>query len=278
MADAPDLSLFKSNDEYMGFAVELMNRALYLLHLGVSLAPTERATDKGYTRNRAIVAGHMVRIAKLYEGFLDHVARRELELAAIFSRLIFETAGRMEYLMQARSSTFRSFILTSYRPEKEILSDLEAKREKRPLIQIEKRIMRKIKSRLRKDRITIKSLMETSNWNLDGKHFRRILEHLGLGHTYPYAFGSSSHFIHGDWYEISLYHLQRSGRYYMPKLAYDDPDPRLVCPTTCYCLDRLLRYIEWSRGDPDKKVSAVVSKLRELSATLDAAHEQMLST
>lgn len=278
IAHVPDPWLFKSNDEYMSYAVELMNRAHYLLSLGVSLAPTEQSVAKGYTRNRAIVAGHMVRIVKLYEGLLSFVAGRKLELAAIFTRLVFETAFKMEYLMQAKKSTFRSFILTSYKSEKEILSDLDAKRKKRPLIPIEKRMMKKIKSRLRKDRISIESLMKTRNWNLDGKHFRRILEDLGLGHTYPYSFGSSSHPIHGDWYDISLYHLQRSGRYYMPKLAYDDPDPRLVCPITIFCLDRLLHYIEWSRGDPNNQVSPVISKLRQLTATLDAAHEQMLGT
>lgn len=169
--EAPDPSSFQSNDDFMGFTVELMNRALYLLRVGVSLAPSQEAAERGYSKHRAIVVGHMVRITKLYEGLLIHVSRRQLELAAIFTRLIFEAAVRLEYLIKSKNknASFSSFILTSYKPEKEVLEDLKAKAASRPLIQIEKRIRRKIKSRLKKDGIPINKLMTNRKWKLDGK-------------------------------------------------------------------------------------------------------------
>ena len=60
---------FDTNTEFMKFAVEIMNRCLYLLKTGASSAPDAETANKGYTKNKAIIVGHMVRITKLYEGF-----------------------------------------------------------------------------------------------------------------------------------------------------------------------------------------------------------------
>ncbi len=276
--NAPDPSMFRSNNDFMEFAVELMNRCLYLLRVGVSLAPTEETAERGYSKQRAIIMGHMIRIAKLYEGVLIHTSKCQLELAAIFIRLIFETAMRMEYMIKSKSKrkTIRSFILASYRPEREMLADLNSIASSRPLIQIEKRIKRKIEARLRKDGISTTELMSNKIWNVDGKDFRRILDTLGIGAGYSYMFGNGSHFVHGDWYEISQHHIKREGQYYTPELSYDDPDPRLACSLTTLCLDALLIYLKWSKSDPHRIVSPVVSRLIELNGAVDTAHENML--
>jgi len=89
--DAPTPGSFQRNDDFMGLTVELMNRALYLLRIGASLAPNERVANIGFSKQKAIVVGHLVRLAKLYEGLLIHITKRQAELAAIFARLIFET-------------------------------------------------------------------------------------------------------------------------------------------------------------------------------------------
>jgi len=276
--DAPSPGSFQRNDDFMGFTLELMNYALYLLRVGASLAPNERVANIGFSKQKAIVVGHLVRLAKLYEGLLVHISKHQAELAAIFARLIFETAVRMEYLMKSNKKSFRSFVFISYRAEKEMLEDLSDKAKNRPLIKIEKRMMRKIKSRLKKDEISIGELMNNKNWKLDGKDFRSILKHLGRGLTYSYVFGSASHSIHGDWHEISLHHLEKDGRYYQPKLDYAAPDPRLACPLTQVCLEVLLAYLKWSKCDPDEMISPVVLKLLELNQAVDIAHENMLGT
>jgi len=125
--NAPSPTGFRNNDDFMSFIVELMNRVLCLLRVGVALAPDGKAANKGVFKQRAIIVGHLVRMTKLYEGMLIHITKRQLDLAAIFARLIFETAVRMEYLMKAKKPSFRSFILTSYKAEKEILADLRDK-------------------------------------------------------------------------------------------------------------------------------------------------------
>lgn len=279
IADAPNPATFRSNDDFMSFTVELMNRALYLLRVGVSLVPSAEIAERGYTKNRAITIGHLVRITKLYEGLLIHVSKRQLELAAIFTRLIFETAVRLEYFMVSKNkrASFRSFILTSYKPQKEVLEDLDQKVKVRPLIQIEKRLRRKIKARLTKDRISMNELMTNKNWQLDGKNFRRILNDIGQGGIYAYGFGTSSHFVHGDWYDISIHQIEQKGRYYHPDLEFDDPDPRLACSVTTICLGTLLKFLKWNRSDPDNYVSPIITKLMEVNRAIDAAHENSLT-
>ena len=169
---------YDTNTEFMKFAVEIMNRCLYLLKTGAASVPDAETASKGYPKNEAIIVGHMVRITKLYEGFLMHICSHQQELAHIFIRLIFETAIRMEYLITSKSQkeSLQSFILSSYRPEKEMLQDLENKAKQRQLIPIEKRMRSSIISWLRRDEINQEELFNNTIWNFDGKNFREIMK------------------------------------------------------------------------------------------------------
>ncbi len=68
----------------VSFSVEIMNRTLYLLRTGVALAPYG-TQDRGVTRNRAIITGHMVRLMKLYDCFLMHACNQDAPRFAISS-------------------------------------------------------------------------------------------------------------------------------------------------------------------------------------------------
>lgn len=181
------------------------------------------------------------------------------------------------YLIKAKPSSFRSFVLTSYKPQKYILEDLAEKAKKRPLIKIEKRIRRKIKSRLKQDRITIKALLANRNRDLDRKNFRQLLKELGKEGKYYYSFGSGSHFVHGDWTDIYLHHLEKTGQYYSPKLCFYTPDPRMACPITLVCLETLYCFIKWNKSDPDKYILTIIEKLGRLFRILDKTHENTMS-
>ena len=149
-----------------------MSMALYLLRIGLSLTPNEVASRRGVSRYRAIALGHMVRMTKLYEELQEKVARNRGEICAILGRLLLETATRLDYLMTARRSSYRHFVLIGYRSETEQFQDLRAKAKARPLLPIEKRMLNSIMTRLRRDGITIKELLANKQWDLDGKSFR----------------------------------------------------------------------------------------------------------
>ena len=270
--------VFKTNTAYMKFAVEIMNRCLYLLKLGVRASRDAETARRGYTKHRAIIVGHMVRLAKLYEGVLIHICSHHQELAHIFFRLIFETTIRMEYLITSKDKreSCQSFIFTSYRPEKDMLQDLKSKAKQQPPSPIEKRMRKSITSWLQGDKITQKRLFKNKNWNLDNKNFRDIMKVFDLDSMYSYLFGAASHQVHGDWLDIAYYHLQQDGRYYTPELSFTTPDPRSTCPITHTCLDSLLKYLKWNKSDPDNTIKSIVEKLIALNFALDEAHEDSL--
>ena len=81
---APDPSTFKNDDEFMNVLVDLMSRAIYVLRVGVSLKSSDEKAERGYTKHHAVIVGHMIRLTKLYDGFCQHVAKRQLEHAGIF--------------------------------------------------------------------------------------------------------------------------------------------------------------------------------------------------
>ena len=270
--------VFNTNTAYMKFAVEIMNRCLYLLKLGVRASPDVETARRGYTKHRAIIVGHMVRLSKLYEGVIIHICSNHQELAHIFFRLIFETTIRMEYLITSKTKkkSCQSFIFTSYRPEKDILQDLKSKAKQQLPSPIEKRMRKSISSRLRRDRITQKKLFKNKKWDVDGKNFRAIMGTFNLDSMYAYGFGSASHQVHGDWCDLQYYHLKKDGRYYTPELSFTTPDPRAACPITYACLDSLLKYLKWSKSDPNDIIKPIVEKLFALNRALDEAHEVSL--
>lgn len=275
--EAPPPEAFRDENEAMGFFMGAMKRTLYLLRVAAGLAPNEEVSTRGYVKRHAIIVGHMVRMAKLYDAFYMHVAKRELEIAGIFMRLICETDIRILYFLNAKSKAFRSYVLTSYRSERQMLIDLEKKSKERALIPIEKRILRAIKRDLKQDGISLNELRNNRNWKIDRRDVRGMLKALGREQEYSYTFGSTSRWVHGGWLELKYYHLQKNGRFYQPRLDYGDPDLRIVCPITFICLDTLIQFLRWSKGDPDGIVEEIARMMFDIVFRLDAHHEAGLA-
>ena len=275
--NAPNPNSFKNNNQFMQFLCDLMSQCLYMMKISCMLVPKIESSQNGMTRNKAIISGHMIRIYKLFEGILIHISNRQEELANIFYRSMFETYIRMLYLMNSKNDTFKNFILTSYKSDKEVFLDLNNKSKRRQLIKIEKRILTRIKTKLKRDNITQKVLLNNKNWKLDGKSFRKILGDVWDDSAYPYSFGAGSNMMHGNWLELTAYHLIKDGRYYHPKIDYDDPDPRLACSVTRIGLSAALDFIEWRKSDKEKNVSDIILDLFELNIETDEYHESILT-
>ena len=265
-----------TNDDYMTLAMELMNHTQRLLRVGVFLSEEGSFVRKGFTRRRAIVLGHFVRIQKLYDALRHHTANRQRDICSIFHRLIVETASKLEYLTLAKQSSFRGFILASYKPEKEMLDDLRGKAKKRPLTAIEKRMLGSVRANLREDRISTTELLGNRRWDIDGKNFRQILAELGRDSRYAYGFGVGSHFIHGDWFDLKWHHLKKVNGRYRAWLEGPVPDARGVCPVTNICLVSLANFVRWNRLDTDRSVVTVIQNVLNVAGGLDESHELSL--
>ena len=198
----------------------------------------------------------------------------------LFFRMILECSVRIEYILSLRDKKtyLRNFVLASYKPERELLQDLQKKETERPLIPIERRMLKSINTWMNRDQITQEELLNNNRWSLDGVDFRTLMARMEYNkYAYAYSFGiSSHHFIHGDWYDICKHHLKRDGEFYLPRLEFSEPDPRVPCALTTVCLRTLLIFLEWSETDPAETVATVVEQLRELNRAVDEAHERLL--
>ncbi|MBN4054724.1 hypothetical protein JYT87_03355 [Nitrospira defluvii] len=172
---------------------------------------------------------------------------------------------KIEYLLSAKRSTFSNYVFTSYRSEKETLQNLADIKIQRPLKNIEKIIIKKIKNRLRKDKISLKRLFSNRNWKLDGKSFKQLLKSLNKENDYPFVFGQGSSFIHGSWYEMSIYNIEKRGRYYVPNLDFGLTTPRFAIPITIAVLQTTSDFIKWNESDPDNYFRSAVHGLIDKS-------------
>lgn len=281
IAHCPDPRKFYDNNDFMNIYTQIMNFTLYLIRVSIALSKDEESNARGLTKNNAIIYGLIVRIAKLYDGFTKHIADHELELALIFSRLIFETEVKIDYLLNSKNKrkSLQSYIVGSYKPEKEILLDLNNKSKIRELCPLEKRIKMKIVNRLKHDGLTQKKILNYSRWDIDGKNFKQLLKDLDRESQYSYLFGSLSHHVHGDWYEIDLYHIKKVNGRYFPNLTYSISDPRLVGPISMLVLDRLVIFVKFTKNDSKTKkfMIDIITSLLALLCTYEELHEEFLS-
>ena len=279
LENAPMPSSFESKDALMTFFVEeVMSRTLYVLRVGVSLAPNETVAKRGYTKHRAVIVGHLVRLTKLYDAFCLHVAKNEFEIAGIFNRLIFETELRISYFLASKqkSRALRSYIFTSFRSERDSLIDLTEKKKRRTLIPIERRMIRSMMRDLREDGITFKKLRKNKAWKVDGKDTRAMLKSLGREWEYSYGFGGASRWIHGGWLELKRFHLRKKRGFYEPRLEYGMPDLRVAAPTTILVLEVLLKFLKWNKSDPKSLLTPIVTGINKLALEVDMDHENRL--
>lgn len=265
---------FKTKSESMRFVAEVMNRCLYLLRIGAASASNEETAKTGYTKSKAVIVGHMVQLAKLYEGALIHICGPQPELTRIFFRPILEIAISIRHLIESSGHLGSSVSLASYPSEQEIFRVLKNKAKERALTPIEHRINELILSQLGKDGIFQEELAYNDQENIQEKNLPKFCEDSSYSDSlYIYLFQKETDWIHRGWRDLRSYHLIQTGDYYVPDLRFDEPQPRLGCQLTQVCLETLTIYLRWNQSDPDNELTSIIRKLLKLNAALDEAHE-----
>lgn len=265
----------KTNNDFMRLAVGVSNHVRLLMVIASGMVPQE--AFKGYDKENAVIVGHFVRLYKLYDSASFHVSKNHGEIAAIFTRLFFETNVRMAYLIKNGSASIQNFIFISYKSDKEILNDLLGKQSKRQLIPIEERILNGIRRRLKEDGIEETRLLSNKQWELDGKNFRKIMKDVDLGNKYAYMFGAQSSPVHGNWRDIRANHLIFEDGVYTPEWEYDSVDVRHITPLSIIATDAIVDFLSWNKTDPDGYVTKYARDVRNYAVRLDQHHERTLN-
>jgi len=268
---------FKTNAEAMRYVAEVMNRCLYLLRIGAASAPDVETAKTGHTKPKAIIAGHLVQLTKLYEGALIHICGPQPELTRIFFRPILEIAIDTGHLIKSKRQFQHSTISDGYLTELNMLRCLEDKTKAQALTPIERCINRLILSRRKKEGMAQAEVVQEASQDIDRKSSPQFCEGLGYNESlYLYLLHEETDCVHRDWDDICSNHLTQKGNYYVPDLSIKEPDPRLGCQLTQVCLETLLTYLDWNKADPDGALTAIVQKLYQLNTTLDALQENSL--
>lgn len=269
----PDPRTYETKDNFMTCGVDAMNELLRLAMTSVSLV---RPHAKSYTKRHAPIVGLTVRMIKLYQGILREIAERHAELSDVYKRPFLEAHVTCTYLMKNDRASARSFVVTSYRAEKEMLAHLNGIRRSRPLLPIEKRMRESILWHIKNAGLSQRELLSCKSWRLDGKNIRAILEFLGWSLSYAFGFAASSHAVHGTWYDLVVHHLHREGSAYLPELRFTTPDPRMIAPTSIVLAEHLRAYVLHFSLDAEGTIDRVLGRFASYFDRFDQSWEKQL--
>jgi len=236
---------------------------------------------KGLNLHEAVIVGHMVRIYKLYDQIVFFVTENKGEISSIFFRLLFETYVKMKYFILCGQGSIDSFIKSSFKaPIRNYRYILEQK-DDGVLDTIGRRIITKIENRLKFVNLPVDEMLSNRNWKIDGKSFSGILDFLEKNDTNgmkwklseSFLFGSSSAFVHGNWYDIQLNQLEFVNEKFFPKYFYNKVDPRYILPNSSVPIHACIDYLQWRSINSNNPLNVVLNRMLELNHYLNEVDE-----
>jgi len=272
-----------SFDVLMDIAIEAGNylRELILFCSGIVSDEKDDKKFKGLNLHEAVIVGHMVRIYKLYDQIVFFVTENKGEISSIFFRLLFETYVKMKYFILCGQGSIDSFIKSSFKaPIRNYRYILEQK-DDGVLDTIGRRIITKIENRLKFVNLPVDEMLSNRNWKIDGKSFSGILDFLEKNDTNgmkwklseSFLFGSSSAFVHGNWYDIQLNQLEFVNEKFFPKYSYNKVDPRYILPNSSVPIHACIDYLQWRSINSNNPLNVVLNRMLELNHYLNEVDE-----
>ena len=224
--DADSLRQTEFEADFVGVGVDLLIEAASYLTIAFSIYRDER----GWTLEEAIIGGNGVRLHKLIQGYLDQTCQHRRELSEIFSRLIFETATNIVFLINfGDSSVYRSYIDYSLRYERRLRDKVVKNIRKRGGVSlpIEDRMLESIERLAKASGIDLSDPpLNKRNW-ADRDLFQKA-DAIGWGEAYLGIFGGMSTAVHGNWGDIAAHHLERfdGSGFHKPCSDWSTPRPQ----------------------------------------------------
>jgi hypothetical protein len=182
----------------------------------------------GFTRNEAILIGHLVRMGKLMRAIIAGVADQHGgDQQAQLVRQFLDSASAMKYLLEDLSDTsrFDAYIFDSLIAEKEFLKDIREQVIARGSEKwnIEERIERSIQQTFDTAGVTEADVPARKDNKWPSAQERLAL----FGPTAYSAYRTGSGAIHGSWHDLERHHLELVNGKFHP---YTDPVPERPQP------------------------------------------------
>jgi hypothetical protein len=162
------------------------------------------------SRNEAILAGQMIRLAKLHYGLLQHCSPPRMELFSFLLRGAIETAVNLRYLLKhGTPEVYDAYVRDSLRLYKKnhdrVMEEIRARGG--TVMPMEHWMLEGIERAFRVARVELDSVdgNEPRGWTKRGARGR--FKALGLEDWYAPSFGVQSNYVHGAWQELYEHHL-----------------------------------------------------------------------
>lgn len=280
--DITKIKKFEREGQHMGVAVELLKEVLMI---NAMLAGTYHLDDssspRNWNRNEAILTGLLVRVSKLFHGYLDQVCQHRGEIAGIIFRPLIETLVNLKFLLeQEDDAMFDEYVEYSLREEKRFLNQIEKNVQDRggEELPIETRMKRSIKRAFDKSGFTPEQVNEKKTKSWGGSIYQRAKK-VGLQDAYTALLGLPSHATHGNWQDLITNHLNfEDDGSFTPDTDWSELRPQPLFATALIAVVIGLQYLDEVVPDYREKpeIRERFEDLRLRISVADELHEQFL--
>lgn len=274
---------FSSENEFMFATVELLKYTIQQLHKIIhSKYIDEIGKPINLNRDSAILAGNLIRLAKINTSFLQNVCENKLEICYILSRSIYETQINILYfLTNGEENVYNNYVKYSLLSEKKLYEIIKKNIEERNGIElnIEKRMKLSIEKSFNISEIEIEELNKSSNWKSLKKRLEKIDLKSQINEIYNVFYGLSSHFIHGNWQDLVENHLNYiNDKNITINYDWNKPKPHLLSGVIIFNLLCVKMFAKTNATDQLKE--ELLNKFRKLfkyKFFLSEKYEQFIS-
>lgn len=262
--DRAVIEQFESEGNYVGVALDLLIEAGSYICVAANLY---RNDEMCWTRDEAILGGHLVRLFKLVDALLDQTYKNRRETSVVIARLVFECIVNLRYMIaNASDDLFRSYRIYSLQHELRLLERIEADISYRGGLfkPIEERMIKSILASFDASGLSRQEVADTRQRNWSGLNLYDRAKSVGLDQAYLAAFGGGSHTIHGNWQDLLEYHLEKiDNDAYRANIGWHMPRPQILEALVTLIVGAVADYLEFIAGSDAQDF---LQRLEDLSA------------
>jgi hypothetical protein len=275
--DTDAIEQFTSEGDYVGLALDLLIETGSYVCVAASICKNENGF---WSRDEAVLGGHLVRLYKLIDSLIDQTCKHRREISIVLARLIFECIVNLRYLItNASDETFRSYRIYSLQHELKLIETIEENIASRGglLLPIEDRMIKSILSSFRASDITRDEVSGNRQRNWNGLNLYERAKIVGLNQAYLAVFGGGSHSIHGNWQDLLEYHLEKLDDHsYRPNMGWRAPRPQLLEALATLTAEVIFDYLRFLSMPDEHEMFERLDDLRMRIHQLSDLHEKFL--
>ncbi len=235
-----------------------------------------------WSRNEAILGGHVVRLYKLISALLDQICQRRREIAFIIGRLAFECVVNLRFLLKNVDdpSVFTSYVTYSLKTERRLQDKIEeriANREGR-VLPVETRMLNSIARVAKASGVRIEDASTSRPREWADKNIFEKAEAVGLGQAYLGTFRGPSASVHGNWMDLLEFQLDTNHDEgtFAPSFEWRNPRPQIAQTIAHLAVEAARDYFDYLGDGP---LDFIDERFDELSSRIQQAmraHEEFL--